>query len=67
MILKDRSVIDPRRFLEEMIGVDPAILGAVDRPNADASIEEMIESFEALDSAKRKAAAIDDEMTRGTT
>ena len=64
MILKDRKVIDPRRFLEEKVGVNPDMLGAVDRPNADASIEDMVANFDALENSKRKVSAIDDEKTK---
>lgn len=60
-IVQKGKVIDPRQFLKDKVGVHPDVIDAVNRTNADASVEDMIASFEALDKAKRNAAALDDE------
>jgi hypothetical protein len=65
VILKNREMIDPRTFLKDQVGVDRDVVDSVDRPNADAAMEEMIATFEALDDAKRGAAALDDKKITG--
>ena len=64
-IVHNRQVVDPRKFLSEKVeGVDPHLMESVSRPNADPSVEEMIEHFEALETAKRATAAIDDDRKK---
>jgi len=62
--LKDRKVIDPRQFLEE-VGVGPDVLGELYQQNAEPSMQEMVSSFEALENAKRKESALDDDKVKG--
>ena len=61
MIIENRKSIDPREYLEKKVGVtDLSVLDSMNRPNSDASLEEMMVAFEALDGAKRKVAALQD-------
>jgi hypothetical protein len=60
-IVQNGKVIDPRQFLKDKVGIDPDVIDSVNRTNADVAVEDMIASFEALDKAKRTAAALDDE------
>jgi hypothetical protein len=61
MIIENRKPMDPREYLEKKVGVtDLAVLDSLKRPSTDASLEEMMIAYEALDGAQRKVAALQD-------
>ena len=61
MIIENRKPMDPREYLEKKVGVtDLAVLDSLKRPSTDASLEEMMVAYEALDGAQRKVAALQD-------
>ena len=59
--VRNRQVIDPRKFLIEETGYDPEIVNSLSRPSADASMEDLITHFENLEVSYREAAALDDQ------
>mmetsp|Transcript_132079 Transcript_132079/g.196765 ORF Transcript_132079/g.196765 Transcript_132079/m.196765 type:complete len:210 (+) Transcript_132079:153-782(+) len=55
------KVVDPREFLVQEAGFDPAIIESLSRPCDIASIEDMITQFEELEESYRHSARLDDE------
>ena len=64
VFVKDRQVIDPREFLKHQVGIEPELVDAMHRNMSNDYDGEVIDCFERLDDAKRKAAAIIDGRSR---
>jgi hypothetical protein len=64
VIARKGKVVDPREFLVEEAGFDPAIIESLSRPGNVASIDDMITHFEALEESYRSSASLDDEQRR---
>ena len=63
--LKGREVLDPRVFLKEMVGLDSDLVDSLSLPNMpNATVENMLERYAALEEAMRADATEDDKLQR---
>lgn len=64
VIVHNRKVIDPRKFLVDQLGAEKVLVDAIDRTNGSNFESVLIERFEALDDAKKRSAASRDDETQ---
>jgi len=66
VMVHGRTVIDPRNFLTKELGAEKDLVDKIHRTNAlDDDIQNIIQCFEDLDSAKRVSASLHDRSMKG--